>query len=300
MKDEILTIQNLSKSFGTTLAVNNISFSVTRGSFFAFLGPNGAGKSTTINILTTLLKQDSGSFLLNNNSDNVYIRNKIGVVFQDNMLDEYLTVKENLLLRGALYLQDNQSLIERYNKVKQDFSLQDVEHKKFKYLSGGQKRRVDIARALLANPEILFLDEPTTGLDPESRKMVWEIIKNLKLNSNLTVFLTTHYMEEASDADYVVILNKGNIVASGTPTELKQAYAHDIFKVAPKNKTEFVKYLTENKIKYSPVAEQFNITISGSEQALKILTHNQANIKSFELVKGSMDDVFLNVVEDKK
>lgn len=299
-KEIILSVESLSKHYGELKAVDNISFNVKRGQFFAFLGPNGAGKSTTIKVITTLLKQDAGIFKLNNQTDNSYIRNKIGVVFQENILDNLLTVKENLLLRGALYIHDKAELEARYRQLVEQFSLQDLEKKRFKVLSGGEKRRVEIARALFARPEILFLDEPTTGLDPENRKVVWSIIENLKNETDLTVFLTTHYMEETNNADHVIIINKGKIVASGSPTELKIKHAHDIFKIKPKNKSKLTTYLKNKKIEFKPEAEQFVISIPNTNVALDILNNNQDNIKSFELIKGSMDDVFLNVVENGK
>lgn len=298
-KQVILEIENLSKAYKNVKAVNGISFKVYKGDFFAFLGPNGAGKSTTIKILTTLLKQDSGTFYINGKTDNNYIREKIGVVFQENVSDDFLTVKENLLIRGAFYIKENQKLKERYEEIKKEFSLEKLENQKFKTLSGGEKRRVEIARALFGNPEILLLDEPTTGLDPENRKIVWNIINDLKSKNDLTVVLITHYMEETNDADYVVIINCGNIVAKGTPAELKLAYAHDIFKIVPKQKNELKKYLKENNFSYLQIADQIVIKIEDYQLAIKILEQNKKNIKSFELIKGSMDDVFVNVVGEK-
>jgi len=297
--DVVLQVNNLLKKFGDLTAVNDISFYVERGSFFAFLGPNGAGKSTTIKILTTLLKQDGGDFFINEKNDDFYIRNKIGVVFQENILDNFLTVKENLLYRGALFLKKDNLVKKRYNEIRESLSLEEFENKKFKNLSGGQKRRVEIARALFGNPEILLLDEPTTGLDPESRKIVWAILKNLQKNNNITIFLTTHYMEEANDADFIVIINKGKIVAKGTPSELKEQYAKDIFKIVPKNKEVFKKYLKQFELPFEKIADQFLIENLETESALKILVDNKENIKQFELIRGSMDDVFIKVLNEK-
>ncbi|MFA7109170.1 MAG: ABC transporter ATP-binding protein [Sphaerochaetaceae bacterium] len=298
-KQVILEVNNLFKSYKNVKAVNGISFKVYRGDFFAFLGPNGAGKSTTIKILTTLLKQDSGTFFINGKTDNNYIREKIGVVFQENVSDNLLSVKENILTIGALYIRDDEKLKERYEQIKKEFSLERLENQKFKTLSGGEKRRVEIARALFGNPEILLLDEPTTGLDPESRKIVWQIINDLKSKNDLTVFLTTHYMEETNDADYVVIINHGNIVAQGSPAELKLAYAHDIFKIVPKDKDELKMFLEENNFSFKEVADQIVILVEDYQLAIKILEENKNNIKSFELIKGSMDDVFVNVVGEQ-
>ena len=298
-KEIILKVNNLSKNFGETKAIDNISFEVRKGEFFAFLGPNGAGKSTTIKILTTLLKQDAGEYFLNDSSNDVYIRNKIGVVFQENVSDDFLTVKENMFFVGGLYIKNKQDLEKRYAELSESMSLKEFENKQYRFLSGGQKRRVEIARALLGNPEILFLDEPTTGLDPESRKMVWSIVLNLQKQNNITVFLTTQYMEETNDADYVVIINKGKIYAKGTPSELKSTYANDILKVKPTNKTSFVNYLTKNNLQFQKVADNYILKNVAIKTIITLLNDNKDNIKSFELLKGTMDDVFISVVEDK-
>lgn len=299
-KEIILQVESLSKNFGKVVAVDNLSFTVFRGQFFALLGPNGAGKSTTIKILTTLLSQDSGEFSLEDQTDNKLIRNKIGVVFQENVLDDLLTVKENLFTRGCLYIKDDAKLKKRYEELKHDFFLEELENKKFKNLSGGEKRRVEIARALLAEPKILFLDEPTTGLDPESRKIVWKIIGDLKKLNDLTIILTTHYMEETNDADYVLIIDSGKTVASGTPTELKLKFAKDIFKIKPVDKKAFMENLKQRGINYTKVADQFLIPVTSPQDCIDILSKNKDNVGSFEMIKGSMDDVFINVLRKKK
>ncbi len=299
MQNDILKVDNISKSYKDVKALKGISFAVKQGEFFALLGPNGAGKSTTIKILTTLLKSDGGKVSLNDNSDDIYIRNQIGVVFQENVLDELLTVKENLMLRGGLYFADKSQLVNRYNELKEQFGFEEFENKKFKLLSGGQKRRIEIARALFASPQVLLLDEPTTGLDPESRKIVWEIINNLKAQKGLTVILTTHYMEETSDADQVMIIDNGKVVAAGSPSELKLKYAKDIFKIAPKDHDKLKEYLKGNNIKSRRVADVRIIEIENPDMAIEILQKNRQNIISFELIKGSMDDVFLKVIGEK-
>ena len=299
MAENIIQVKNLSKNFGQLKAVDNISFDVRKGSFFAFLGTNGAGKSTTIKMLTTLLKQDSGTFQINESNDETYIRSKIGVLFQENILDPFLTVKENLMFRGGLYLKNEKEVLQRYEELKEQFHFAEFENKLCKFLSGGQLRRVEIARALFSSPEILFLDEPTTGLDPESRKIVWKILQDLKKQNNLTIFLTTHYMEETENADYVVIINKGKIVASGSPSELKHAHAKDVFKVVANNKKEFETYLTEKQIEFQKIADRFVISPKDTQNALEILVENKSNIKQFEMVAGTMDDVFLKIVGDE-
>jgi multidrug/hemolysin transport system ATP-binding protein len=294
--DAIIKVNHLVKSYGTVLAVNDISFEVKRGSLFAFLGPNGAGKSTTINIMTTLLDQNSGTVYLNEQTDESYIRNKIGVVFQGNVLDEDLTVKENLIYRGSLYRNDKVAVKARYEELKTYLNLGEFEHQRYKTLSGGQKRRTEIARALFSNPEILLLDEPTTGLDPETRQMVWKVIEDLKKNHGMTIFLTTHYMEEASNADHVVIINKGKIVAEGTPSVLKEQYSFDRLKVVANDKKEMVKQLEAISRPYEKIADQFIITVEDTKDTLEVIDHIRGHIKQFEVVKGTMDDVFLNVV----
>ncbi|RJX27405.1 MAG: ABC transporter ATP-binding protein, partial [Acholeplasma sp.] len=241
--DCIVRVENLVKSYGEIKAVNDISFKVKRGSLFAFLGPNGAGKSTTINVMTTLLDKDSGQVFLNEQTEDEYFRNKIGVVFQGNVLDEDLTVKENLIYRGALYLKDKAAVKARYDELAKYLNLYEFENQRYKTLSGGQKRRTEIARALFSNPEILLLDEPTTGLDPETRQIVWKVIEDLKKNHGMTIFLTTHYMEEAANADHVVIINKGKIVAEGTPAQLKDEYSYDRLKIVAKDKKIMIETL---------------------------------------------------------
>ncbi len=294
--DAIIKVNHLVKTYGTVLAVNDISFEVKRGSLFAFLGPNGAGKSTTINIMTTLLDQNSGTVYLNEQTDESYFRNKIGVVFQGNVLDDELTVKENLFCRGSLYRNDKIEVKKRYEELRSYLNLVEFENQRYKTLSGGQKRRTEIARALFSNPEILLLDEPTTGLDPETRQMVWKVIEDLKKNHGMTIFLTTHYMEEASNADHVVIINKGKIVAEGTPAILKEKYSYDRLKVVAHDKKQMVEQLQSIQRPYQKIADQFILTVEDTKDTLSVIDQIRENIKQFEVVKGTMDDVFLNVI----
>ncbi len=294
--DCIVRVENLVKSYGEVLAVNNISFSVKRGSLFAFLGPNGAGKSTTINIMTTLLDADSGKVFLNEQTDESYFRNKIGVVFQGNVLDDFLTVKENLFYRGSLYMNNASDVKKRYFELEEYLHLKEFSNQRFSTLSGGQKRRAEIARALFSNPEILLLDEPTTGLDPETRQIVWKVIDDLKNKHGLTIFLTTHYMEEASNADHVVIINKGEIVTQGTPAELKEKYSYDRLKIVPIDKQKLVGALKKIDKSYEKIADQYIIVIEDAKEAIYLIELLKSNIKQFEVLKGTMDDVFINVV----
>ena len=297
--DKILEVESLTKKFGDLVAVNNISFYVKRGELYAFLGQNGAGKSTTIKMIITLLAKDSGTVKLNGKEDDAYIRSKIGVVFQENVLDKLLTVKENLLSRGALYSNNKKEVLERYHFLVEYLKLNDIENQRFSTLSGGQKRRVEIARALFAKPELLILDEPTTGLDPETRQIVWHVIEDLRIKHGITVFLTTHYMEEAANADHVVIIHKGNIVVFGSPSELKERYSKDFFKLVPKDKQTLEAYLNSNSRVYNVIADQYYVEITDTKDTLNLIGDIKENIKTFEVIKGTLDDVFVNVVGEQ-
>jgi len=297
--DKILEVEHLTKKFGDLVAVNNISFYVKRGELYAFLGQNGAGKSTTIKMMITLLAKDSGTVKLNGKEDDAYIRSKIGVVFQENVLDKLLTVKENLLSRGALYSNNKKEVLERYLFLVEYLKLNDIENQRFSTLSGGQKRRVEIARALFAKPELLILDEPTTGLDPETRQIVWHVIEDLRIKQGITVFLTTHYMEEAANADHVVIIHKGNIVVFGSPSELKERYSKDFFKLVPKDKQTLEAYLNSNSRVYNVIADQYYVEITDTKDTLNLIGDIKENIKTFEVIKGTLDDVFVNVVGEQ-
>lgn len=297
--DKILEVNHLTKKFGDLVAVNDISFYVKRGELYAFLGQNGAGKSTTIRMMITLLTKDSGTVKLNGKVDEAYIRNKIGVVFQENVLDNLLTVKENLISRGALYANNKKEVLERYQYLIDYLKLKEIENQRFKTLSGGQKRRVEIARALFANPELLILDEPTTGLDPETRQIVWHVINDLRQQKGITVFLTTHYMEEAAHADHIVIIHKGNIVVYGSPAELKEKYSKDFFKLVPKNKDDLEAYLNKTKRIFSTVADQYYVEINDTKDTLELISDIKDNINTFEVIKGTLDDVFVNVVGEQ-
>ncbi|HEY8405671.1 MAG TPA: ABC transporter ATP-binding protein [Acholeplasma sp.] len=297
--DYILEVDGLYKTFGEIKAVDHISFKVKRGTLFAFLGQNGAGKSTTIKMIITLLQQDAGSYTINGSHDDTYIRKHIGVVFQENVCDNLLTVKENLLSRGVFYINDKKELYKRYKELVLKLNLQDIEHQPYKTLSGGQKRRVEIARALFANPELLLLDEPTTGLDPETRQIVWQVIDKLRKEDGITVFLTTHYMEEAANADDVVIIHKGKIVAQGTPSTLKNKYSKDYFRLVPKDETSLITYLEEHRRNYKKVADQYFVEISKTKDTIDLIIDLKDNIESFEVIKGTMDDVFINVIGEQ-
>lgn len=291
---EILRVENLSKSFGHLKAVDNLSFSVESGKLLAFLGQNGAGKSTTINMLIGSLSADNGQIVYGGNKSFKEFKDKIGVVFQNNIFDEVLTVEENLKLFGRLYSKNKDSIKERYEELAKLFKYKSFEKKKFKNLSGGQKRRVEIARALFNTPEILFLDEPTTGLDPKTRIDVWKVINNVRKETGMTVFLTTHYMEETNDSDEVVIIHNGKKIAEGTPAELKERLSSDRIKIVPKNQKRFEKLCKD--LSYEKVADQFEFLLKDAQEEIELLEKFKDEIKFFEVLRGSMDDVFLNAV----
>ena len=293
---EILKVKELKKSFGDKIVVNSISFSVEQGSLFAFLGQNGAGKTTTINMVIGLIPKDSGEVFYDGALDFTAYKEKIGVVFQNNILDDLLTVEENLITYGIIYLHSKERAKARLKEVVELLSMSDFLKQRFRTLSGGQKRKAEIARALFMSPEILFLDEPTTGLDPKTRSEVWNIVNKLRIEQKMTIFLTTHYMEEASSANCVAIIDKGNIVATGSPNELKSKYTYDRLILTPINEEELLKQLKALKVSTIKVAKAYEIRIKNTIDSIEILSKLKNNILFYEVLKGSMDDVFLNVV----
>jgi len=296
--EEILKINNVSKSFGKVKAVNNISFKVKKGEMFAYLGVNGAGKSTTISMICGTLKKDSGTILvcgedINKNSN--YIKNKIGVVFQNSVLDQTLSVYDNLKYRASLYDITGNEFKKRYKELEKMFELNEIKNQKIQTLSGGQRRRVDIARAIIHNPKFLILDEPTTGLDPNTRKKLWNIIRTLREKNGLTVFLTTHYMEEAADADFIIIIEKGTIIAEGTPLALKNKYAKDIINIYHVEESTIKKF----KLPYTKIRDGFKLEVENTSLATELIIKNKEIFKDYEIIKGKMDDVFLNATGNK-
>lgn len=292
--DNIIEIKNLHKSFGDIHAVNGLSINVKKGQLFAFLGLNGAGKSTTISIMCGHESKDSGQifidgFDLDKNLDAV--KSEIGVVFQFSALDKVLTVGDNLKSRAGLYGLTKAQFDERLNELDGLLNIKCLMKRTFGKLSGGEKRRVDFARALLNRPKILILDEPTTGLDPQTRKTVWNVINKLRKDKQITVFLTTHYMEETTDADYVVILDKGKIVAEGTPIELKDKYTGD-FVILYDVKKEDVDKL---KLPYKKVVGGYRISVENTKVATWLIKTHGELFENYEVIKGNMDDVFLSV-----
>ena len=294
----IIKIENLEKNFGKTKAVRKINLEVYEGSLFAFLGINGAGKSTTISMMYGGLKIDSGRITICGQDVATHldkIKNQIGVVFQDSVLDKTLTVYENLKFRAGFYGIFGQDFKARYQELEKLFDLAEIKNQKIQKLSGGQKRRVDIARAIIHQPKILILDEPTTGLDPGTRSKVWRIISKLREDYKMTIFLTTHYMEEAADADYVTILDKGRIIAEGTPLELKTQYATDVLHLYDVDESEVKKL----KLPYQKIHKDFQIKVKNSAVVTQLIVKNPELFQDFELIKSTLDDVFLAVTKSK-
>jgi len=296
--EKIIEVSGLVKNYGEIQAVKGIDFYVEKGKLFAFLGPNGAGKSTTINVICTLLNFEEGDITVDGfklGVDDVKIREQIGIVFQDSVLDSLLTVEENLRTRGSFYGMNESDLSSAIERALIATDIVDLRTRRYGQLSGGQRRRTDIARALIHKPKILFLDEPTTGLDPQTRKSVWKMIENLYQNQGVTVFLTTHYMEEAAKADYVVVIDNGTIVAKGTPIELKEKYSSDALQVKPINKANVEKILKAAKLEYTEISDLIVVNLNATIEALPILKMLDGAISAFQVLNGTMDDAFIGI-----
>lgn len=290
----IIEIKELVKSFGEIRAVDGISFSVKRGELFAFLGVNGAGKSTTINIMCGQLTKNSGSVsidgeLLDEHLDT--IKSKLGVVFQNSVLDKALSVRDNLESRAALYGICGREFEQRLDELSKMLDFKDLLKRTLGKLSGGQRRRIDIARALLHRPKILVLDEPTTGLDPQTRKLLWKVIDELRKSEDMTVFLTTHYMEEAAEADYVVILDNGRISAKGTPLELKNTYTGDFITLYGADEAT----VRSLGVEYEKIRDAYRLSVPDTRAATELIVSHPEVFSDYEITKGKMDDVFLAV-----
>lgn len=291
---DIIRIDHLSKRFGEVKAVDDLSFRVREGELFAFLGINGAGKSTTINMMCGQLSKDSGSIVidgqeLDGNVDSV--KRELGVVFQSSVLDSALSVRDNLESRAALYGITGEAFRERLVELAGLLGFEDLLKRPVGKLSGGQRRRIDIARALFHKPKILVLDEPTTGLDPQTRRILWDVVSSLRRSENMTVFLTTHYMEEAGEADYVVIIDSGRISAEGTPLELKNAYTGDYITIYGIGE-DVVKELG---VRYEKVRDAYRLSVDSTKKATELIIRYPEVFVDYEITKGKMDDVFLAV-----
>ncbi len=295
---DVIQITNLNKYFKDVHAVNDLSFSVREGELFAFLGVNGAGKSTTISIICNTLKKDSGKVLVSGvdvDSDSDEIKRSIGVVFQSSVLDKSLSVKENLRHRASLYGIFDKEFNERLEYLSTILDFKDYLYRVVGKLSGGQRRKIDVARAIIHSPKILILDEPTTGLDPQTRITMWKVIDHLRTQTNMTVLLTTHYMEEAADADYVVIIDDGKKVAEGTPHDLKNQYANDFISVYGIDECDAQKISAE----FTKINGGYRFSVKDTSVATTLINKHPELFVDYEVTKGKMDDVFLNVTGKK-
>ena len=294
----IIEIDHLSKRFGDVQAVSDLSFRVKEGELFAFLGVNGAGKSTTISILCGQLEKDAGRVYIDGKSTEQEldaVKRELGVVFQNSVLDMTLSVRDNLESRAALYGIRGAAFEARLAELSRLLDFSTILKRTVGKLSGGQRRRIDIARALLHRPKILILDEPTTGLDPQTRKLLWDVVTDLRRQENMTVFLTTHYMEEATDADYVVILEQGKIAAEGTPLTLKNTYTGDFITLYGVSEAQ-VRALDAP---YEPLRDAYRIAVPDTAAATAMIVQRPELFQDYEITKGKMDDVFLAVTGKK-
>lgn len=297
MPESIITVESLEKSYGSVQAVRGVSFTVERGTLFSFLGVNGAGKSTTINILCSIVKKDAGKVSIcgyDLDGQPEQIKKRVGVVFQTGVLDDLLTVKDNLAVRASYYGISGASWRRRLDELSEMLFLHEILNRPYGKLSGGQKRRADIARGLLNSPELLILDEPTTGLDPQTRATVWEIVTKLQREQGMTVFLTTHYMEEADGSDKVVIIDDGAIAAADTPVSLKNRYSGNAMFVYG-DSTALTAEFALIGITAAPVKNGVRIRCGNAQEARALLAAHGELFSDFEFIKGSMDDVFLAV-----
>lgn len=296
--EQIISIDGLCKSFGDVKAVQNLSFQVKKGELFAFLGVNGAGKSTTISILCGQVAKDAGSvFVCGEDVEKGMekICRKLGVVFQNSVLDKALTVRDNLQSRAALYGITGKEFKKRLADLASLLDFENLLNRTVGKLSGGQRRRIDIARAILHKPELLILDEPTTGLDPQTRKLLWNVVRNLRRTDGMTVLLTTHYMEEAADADYVVIIDSGKISAEGTPLELKNKYTGDfitLYGVSEDN-------INNLGLPFEKIRDAVRVSVPDTRAATQLILEHPELFSDYEITKGKMDDVFLAVTGKK-
>lgn len=298
MAENIIEVSGFTKQYGDFRAVDDISFAVEEGSVFAFLGPNGAGKSTTINTLCTILKKTAGSLRINGHDvtdEQDQVRKDIGIVFQESTLDHNLTVAENLKLHCDFYQVPQHEVGERIDFVLELVDLADWRKAPVKSLSGGMKRRAEIARGLVHDPKVLFLDEPTTGLDPQTRANIWDYIRNLQKRKNITIFLTTHYMDEAEGCDRVAIIDHGTIVAYDTPYQLKKSYTSDTVRIKSTAPEALGAYLRERAIQYHLQDGLFTIFSRGLDETLELAARFKTAITDFEVYKGTLNEVFIAI-----
>lgn len=296
--NNIIQVKDFTKNYGTFTAVDNVSFEVEEGSVFAFLGPNGAGKSTTINTLCTIFDKTSGKLLIDGHdvtNDKDYVRSLIGVVFQDSTLDSKMTVEENLRMHGHFYRVEKGLIDDRIDFVLNLVDLKNWKKAMVSSLSGGMKRRIEIARSLLHFPKVLFLDEPTTGLDPQTRANIWDYIIKLQKEKNITIFLTTHYMDEAEICKKVAIMDDGKIIANDTPYKLKQQYTKDKAYITSTNESGLEALLEKYAMNYKKKTGYYSIEINTMPNLMELLSAHGSSIEDIEIKKGTLNDVFLEI-----
>jgi ABC-type multidrug transport system, ATPase component, putative len=279
----LVQVKNLTKVYGDKVAVNGLNLEIESGSFTAILGPNGAGKSTTIQMLIGLLQPTSGQIIYAEQT-------KLGVVFQNSVLDANLTVVENLQIRAKQYKQVETGKIEQ---LIEQLGLTSFARQRYGTLSGGQKRRVDIARALLNSPDLLFLDEPTTGLDIQTRESIWKLLKDLQQKEKMTVVLTTHYLNEADDADKIYIVDHGQVIAQGSADQIKERYARNVLRILTPD-SEGLKAALSTSCEWEQAKEnEFFFYPEATQEALMLLSQLGSYIEQFEFQPGTMDDAFM-------
>ncbi|HHQ1151122.1 TPA: ABC transporter ATP-binding protein [Listeria innocua] len=299
----MIKLTNVVKTFGKVEAVKGINLEVEKGSLFAFLGENGAGKSTTLSMINTESEPTSGEIFIDDEKltfkNRKNFRQKLGVVFQENVLDDLLTVRENLYNRASLYGKTKAEITERLELVSSIMGIEDILNRRFEKLSGGQKRRAEIARAIMHDPEILLLDEPTTGLDPKTRVSVWKIIDYLREEFGMTVFLTTHYLEEAKDADQLAVIHKGNIIAQGTPANIRSRFSVDKIFFYDANVEELQVIIEKANLPYKVSKGTMRVEVTdGNIGILAILNQTAGFYSSFEVIKGNLDDAFISMIKE--
>ena len=296
----MIEVRELSRNFGRLVAVDKVSFQVAEGEIFGFLGPNGAGKTTTINMLCTLLAPSSGRAMVNGYDvvrQRSEVRRSIGLVFQEPTLDEYLTAEQNLRFHAYAYKIPKEIREKRISELLELVELSDRRKSKVRTFSGGMKRRLEIARGLLHSPRVLFLDEPTLGLDPQTRRHIWDYILALRKQSNLTIFLTTHYMDEAENSDRITIIDHGHIIALDTPDRLKDALGGDVVTLKAEDNNTAALELKE-KYGLSPLVQNETITFSipqGEKFLPKLMDSLQSRLLSIGIRRPTLDDVFLKL-----
>ncbi|ECB9670746.1 ABC transporter ATP-binding protein [Listeria monocytogenes] len=300
----MIKLTNVVKKFGKVEAVKGINLEVEKGSLFAFLGENGAGKSTTLSMICTESEPTSGEIFIADEKltfkNRKSFRQKLGVVFQENVLDDLLTVRENLYNRASLYGKTKAEITERLALVSSIMGIEDILNRRFEKLSGGQKRRAEIARAIMHDPEILLLDEPTTGLDPKTRVSVWKIIDYLREELGMTVFLTTHYLEEAKDADQLAVIHKGKIIAQGTPANIRSRFSVDKIFFYDAKVAELQTIIEKINLPFKVTKETMRVDVINQDvEILAILNQTAGLYDSFEVIKGNLDEAFISMIKEE-